>query len=347
MFLMRRITNRLGQTRIQGNVDDRPKICRVLICRPNHRLGNQLLMTPLLQEVGNVLPEAKLDLLVKGSIAPIIFKNYRNIDRIILLPKKPLKKMFAFLSAWMSIRRRSYDIVINVVFNSSSGRISAQLANATYRFLGDIDSSIPAKFHDHDHMAKFPVYSFRYFMNKLGHKVPDSPVPPLDLMLDADEIAEGKRILDDIVKNERRTIAIYTYATGHKCYDQEWWLNFYGLLKVNFPTYNLIEVLPIENVSQIAFQAPAYYSKELRKIGGLIANTDLFIGADSGMMHLASASRAPVIGLFKSENVGTYEPYNEGSLGINTDKVPPEECLRIISQALNDRTTVSRRIGIG
>ena len=345
MVLMRRITKSLGQTRIQGTVDGKAKIQRVLICRPNHRLGNQLLMTPLLQEIENILPEARLDLFVKGSIAPIIFKNYRNIDRLILLPKKPVKKMFAFLSAWTAIRRRHYDIVINVVFNSSSGRISAQLANATYRFLGDID--IPVKFHDHDHMAKFPVYSFRYFMEKLGHKVRDSPVPPLDLKLDAGEIAEGKRILHDIVKNERRTIAIYTYATGHKCYDQKWWLNFYGLLKVNYPAYNVIEVLPIENVSQIAFEAPVYYSKELRRIGGLIANTDLFIGADSGMMHLASASGTPVIGLFKSENIGTYEPYNEGSVGINTDKVSPEDFIRIISQVLKDHTAASRRISIG
>ena len=335
---MRRITRPLGQTRIQDNVDaGNLRINRVLICRPNHRLGNQLLMTPLLQELENVFPQAKVDLLVKGSIAPIIFKNYRNIERIIPLPKKPLKELLSFLTSWASIRRRHYDIVINVVFNSSSGRISAQIANATYRFLGDIDSSIPLKFRDHEHMAKFPVYSFRFFLNKLGLIAPDSPIPPLDLKLDAGELAEGKRILNDIVKNERRTIAIYTYATGHKCYDQAWWQEFYDLLKKNFPAYNLIEVLPIENVSQISFQAPAYYSKELRKIGGLIANTDLFIGADSGMMHLASASRTPVVGLFKSENMGTYEPYNEGSVGVNTDKVSHEECLRIISQLLTAR----------
>jgi ADP-heptose:LPS heptosyltransferase len=342
-ILMRRITRPLGQTRITGRVDGNVAINRVLICRPNHRLGNQLLMTPLLQELENVLPQAKVDLLVKGSIAPIIFKNYRNVDQIIRLPKKPMKELFSFLTAWASIRRRHYDIVINVVFNSSSGRISAQMANATYRFLGDIDSSIPLRYRDHEHMAKFPVYSFRFFMNKLGLTAPDLPVPPLDLKLDAGELAEGKSILNDIVKNERRTIAIYTYATGHKCYAQDWWLNFYRLLKENFPAYNLIEVLPIENVSQISFQAPAYYSKELRKIGGLIANTDLFIGADSGMMHLASASRTPVLGLFKSENIGTYEPYNEGSVGVNTDKVTNEECVRIIGQLLAARNLVHRR----
>jgi ADP-heptose:LPS heptosyltransferase len=102
-------------------------------------------------------------------------------------------------------------------------------------------------------------------------------------------------------------------------------------------------------VSQISFQAPAYYSKELRDICALIANTDLFIGADSGMMHLASASLTPVIGLFKSENIGTYKPYNEGSVGINTEKASTAELLRLTDQVLaagpvdRQRSYVARR----
>jgi ADP-heptose:LPS heptosyltransferase len=41
-----------------------------------------------------------------------------------------------------------------------------------------------------------------------------------------------------------------------------------------------------ENVSQIAFKSPTFYSKDIREIGAVIANTEIFIGADSGIMHL-------------------------------------------------------------
>jgi predicted Rossmann-fold nucleotide-binding protein len=57
-------------------------------------------------------------------------------------------------------------------------------------------------------------------------------------------------------------------------------------------------VLPVENVSQIGFKAPTFYSKDVREIGALMANTEVFIGGDSGIMHLASASKVSTVGLF-------------------------------------------------
>jgi muconolactone delta-isomerase len=66
-------------------------------------------------------------------------------------------------------------------------------------------------------------------------------------------------------------------------------------LKAEYSNYNIIEVLPVENVSQIGFKAPTFYSKDVREIGALMANTEVFI--DSGIMHLASASKVST-GLF-------------------------------------------------
>jgi ADP-heptose:LPS heptosyltransferase len=40
------------------------------------------------------------------------------------------------------------------------------------------------------------------------------------------------------------------------------------------------------------------YSKDVREIGALMANTEVFIGGDSGIMHLASASKVSTVGLF-------------------------------------------------
>lgn len=318
---MRRVTERLGKTKLNGkdNSLKEVRISRVLVCRPNHRLGNLLMITPLIQEIGHTLPDAKVDLFVKGTIAPVLFKNYPNIDRIIQLPRKPLKELFRFLQGWIKVRSRHYDLVINVVFNSSSGRICAQSADATFRFLGDIDASIPMRYGDHEHMAKFPVYSFRHYIGKLGYPDGNRPAPPLDLRLDVRELAEGRNILRRLVSDEKKTIAIYTYATGEKCYDRAWWSGFYQRLKTKYPNYNIIEILPVENVSQISFAAPSYYSRELRKIGAVIANTEVFIGADSGMMHLAGASNVPVVGLFKFGNLQTYVPYSHNSIGVNTN----------------------------
>src|SRR5690348_17319464 len=114
-------------------------IKRILVCRPNKRLGNLLMITPLLQEIEATFPGCKVDIFAQGNLAPVVFKNYENVDRIIQLPVKPFKQLIKYIRAWTSIKRNHYDMVMNVVKNSSSGRLSTKLANSTYHFFGDIE----------------------------------------------------------------------------------------------------------------------------------------------------------------------------------------------------------------
>ena len=330
--VMRRMTRNIGTSHFEHVIDltSTVEIKRILISRPNHRLGNLLLITPLIQEVSETLPECKIDLFVKGSVAPILFKNYTNVDRIIQLPKKPLKDLMKYVGGWMRIKRNRYDIVINVVNNSSSGRLSTKFANSKYKFFGEINEEIQLKYTDHEHIAKYPVYSFRNFLNKLGFPKNEKQVAPLNLKLSPDELAEGKKSLQDIVKNDKKTIALFTYATGAKRYSESWWEEFYERVKSDFQDYNVIEVLPVENVSQIAFKAPSFYSKDVRQIGSLIANTDVFIGADSGMMHLASASLAATVALFKVTSTNTYRPYGNKSTAIDTNTGNLDDWMNVI-----------------
>jgi hypothetical protein len=84
-ILTRGLTKNIGSSQKNQEVDFTQKIeiNRVLISRPNHRLGNLLLITPLVQEVIATFPDCKIDLFVKGGLAPIVFQNYKNINYII------------------------------------------------------------------------------------------------------------------------------------------------------------------------------------------------------------------------------------------------------------------------
>ncbi len=160
----------------------------------------------------------------------------------------------------------------------------------------------------------------------------DQPAPLLDLKLSDEELAEGKKELKQLVKNENPVICLFTYATGDKCYPKSWWENFYDRLKREYPDHNIIEMLGVENISNISFQAPAYSNKDIRKAGALIANTNLFIGADGGAMHLSSSVQVPTIGLFSITPVKSYEPYNPNSMGINTNSLSEvDDYIRIIN----------------
>lgn len=335
-ILTHRLTKNIGSSHFEQKIDltHKIEIKRILISRPNHRLGNLLLITPLVQDVIATFPNCKIDLFVKGSLAPIVFKNYTNINYIIELPKKPFKHLIDYFQVWTKIKRQRYDIVINVNKGSSSGRLSAQFANAKYKFFGETDETIQLKHNDYNHIAKYPVYEFRSFLTKLGFQENENPVPSLDLKLSPAELAEGKKIVDKIIFNNKKTISIFTYATDDKCYSESWWEEFYERLKTEYEDYNIIEVLPVENISKIGFKAPTFYSKDIREIGSVIANTSVFIGADSGIMHLASAVQTPTVGLFSRNNQSTYLPYNNNSVAINTNTSAIDEWIKIINTIL-------------
>jgi len=294
------------------------EVKRILISRPNGRLGNLLLITPLLQEVTATFPDCTIDVFVKGGLAPILFKNYKNVNFVIQLPGKPFKDLFKYIGKWVSLKKHRYDIAINVVKHSSSGRLSVQFANAKYKFFGDDDTDALLNPPDYGHMAKYAVYNFRHYLTLIGFPETNRPMPVLNLKLSDTELAHGKKVLQNLTGNDKETICIFTYATGVKCFLPEWWEPFYNRMLAEYSQYNIIEILPKENVSQIGFKAPTFYSMDIREMGAVIANTKVFIGADSGVMHLASASQTPTVGLFSADNLKVYEPYNPGSIAINT-----------------------------
>lgn len=328
--VMQRLTRHVGSSNINGDfkIGDPDEIKRILVCRPNHRLGNLLLVTPLLEELSAIFPKSRIDLFVKGTAAREIFRNYKNVDRIIELPQKPFKSPLAYAGGWLRLKLHEYDMAINVDKKSSSGRLSTRWANAKYRFFGD-DETIAEK-----HIAKKPIFHLRNGLQKLGIENIGSKIPRPDIRLSWLEIIRGKKKLRQLIGNDKKTICLFTYATGEKCYSELWWANFYNKLKVRYRDYNIIEILPVQNVSKLNFRIPAFYSKDIREIGAVIANAAVFVGADSGIMHLASAVDTPTVGLFSVTDETKYEPYNRKSLAVNTNKTKLKKCFKILDEIL-------------
>ncbi len=341
MKFMRRLAGNIGgQKAGVDSVLSAKDVKRVLISRPNGRLGNLLLITPLVQEISATFPNCKIDLFVKGGLAPVLFQNYSNVDRILQLPKKPFRQLPQYIWKWIALKRYHYDLVVNVVNYSSSGRLSTRFARSKSKFFGDAGEDVRLKYIHYSHIAKNPVYNLREYLGKIGVAPNKSHIAKLDLKLAPDEIANGKKLLGNIVGNEKKTIALFTYATGRKCYSPEWWESFYDRLEKEYPNYNIIEILPVENVSQLEFRIPSFYSKDVREIGSVIANAALFVGADSGIMHLASSVHTPTVGLFSVSNIATYRPYCNTSIGINTGISSTNELFTAIGDILSGKASL-------
>jgi hypothetical protein len=311
---------------------DKNSVKRVLISRPNHRLGNQLLLTPLVQEVKDMFPNCTVDLVVNGTLSDIIFENFDYVDKKIQLPKRPFKYLHLYLQGCFKVIKRKYDLSICAVNSSSSSRIFAKMARAKFKLIGP-----PAEGEKHSfkHIATRQLCNLGKFIYPNSEINVDS-IPTLSIELSEDERKIGAKIVQGYFNNEKETISIFTFATGEKLYSQTWWLDFYSQLKEAFPDYNILEILPIENVSQINFEAKSYYSKDIREIAAVIGSTRMFIGADSGIMHLASSSNTTTIGLFSVTDIPTYEPYGNQSMAANMNELSKVQLINAIKKILDN-----------
>jgi len=331
--LTKTLTKGIGSSSTGGLGVSSEKIKRVLISRPNHRLGNLLLITPLIQEVERCFPEARIDLFVKGGLSSVIFRNYSSIDRIIPLPRKPFSDLAGYLKAWMRLQKRSYDLVINVDMNSSSGRLSTQFARGKHKLFGEVLDEASWKKEDREHFGKRSVCALRSH-SMPGQQSPVADFPFMDLKLSPQELMQGNRLLKEMGFDGERTISLFTYATGAKCYSESWWEAFYERLQAELPEYRFVEVLPVENISRLSFRLPTFYSRDVREIGSFIAATALYIGADSGITHLASATGTACISLFSVTSELKYGPYHPNSRALHTRDLEETDLGQLLRAAL-------------
>ena len=300
---------------------------KVLISRPNHRLGNQLLLTALIQEVKKQFPNCKIHLVVNGNLSSILFSQYPYIENIINLPKKPFNNILNYIAKSINLISNKYDIAVVGCESSNSSKIFVKLSRAKFKIYNsganDLDKPV--------HIAKGPVYNLKTLLNP-SKDLRNYNYSKLSIKLTNEEIGKGNLLIRKLFNNNKNTICIFTFATGSKCHSKEWWSTFYKKLKSEFNDFNILEILPIENVSQINFKSTHFYSKDLREIASIIENSVIFIGADSGMMHLSASTNTTTIGLFNVTNSRTYSPYGDENQSIDTNSIQISEIIEIIKK---------------
>ena len=302
---------------------DKQNVKRILVTRPNHRLGNQLLISPLIQVIESEFPNSKIDLLVNGNLSKILYKNYSNVEHIFDLPKKPFKNLIKYIKVSLKVISIKYDLAIAGIESSNSSKIFVKLSRAKFKIFDSGNKNESPK-----HIAKKPIYNL---LKYVSHEKQSKHYPKLEIKLAEKEILNGKNILSNLFANKLITISIFTNATGNKKNSKKWWEGFCKKLKLKFPNINILEILPKENISQLDFAYTTYLSNDLREIASVIENCSIFIGADSGVMHLATATYTPTLGLFNgTTNPETYGPYGNSKYVIDIRKTSFDEIIEKI-----------------
>lgn len=320
----------------------------MLICRINARMGNAMFLTPLIQRIRELLPQAVIDVASAYPQAADLLERIPGVRRVISFPYKGVQLVWRYAAALRRVRRERYDLVIDPAPDSTSDRIVMLLARSRYR-LGFESASqwaplthaapVPAAI---PHQAAQPAYLLG---QALGAEWNPAGVR-LQLALTREEIAAGRAAVERALEAKRptpsasghapsadRTFGFFAHATGHKTIGGDYWHAFWRAFLALEPRVAPVEILPSPDAAPTDPRFAALHFTSPRALAAAMASMRLFICGDTGPMHLASATDVPTIALFHASDPALYGPLKPCDLALDSSRCTPADaaarCLEI------------------
>ncbi len=287
-------------------------IQKILVVRINYRIGNILFTTPLLNALEKQFPNAQIDMMVGAPFTKTLVAGMPQIKNVYAFPRRLLKQPLKVLALKKELKNNDYDLLVTPNLHSTSDTLFTFLVSATYKvgfYAKDVFSPLThaiASTSDVKHEALKPLV----LMSAFSDAPLRSYTPYLDIRL-TDQ--EKKKAGIDILP---QTIGIFRDARGDKKLDDAWWQTLLDTMYILAPTLHIVDILDPNNTTPLNETLQTLSEKNLRTLAAKIANLDAFICADTGPMHLASASKTPTIALFKTTSPEYYGTLGEKDLSL-------------------------------
>ena len=264
------------------------------------RIGDAVLSSGAISYLMDQFPNARLTIVCGAPAAPI-FESIPELDRLIIVRKKPFH--LHWVSIWLACFCTRWDQVYDL-----RGSLLCKFLFADRRIVGKYrDDSV----HRVDELAKL--------LNVF-------PAPEPRLWLSDRVEAQAEKLMPENIP----VLAIGPTANwGAK----QWPANRFAELakRVIEPTGLLpgahVAVLGAENERQMAAELleeiPVdrridLIGKPLQVAAACIRRSALYVGNDSGLMHIAAASQTPTLGLFGPSSEVRYGPRGKSVAAIRT-----------------------------
>jgi len=307
------------------------RIASVLVCRINGRLGNTVFLTPLLDRIHERFPGAAIDLAMSFPQAQPLLKHKPGVRHVIAFPHKGVDLVWRYLAAVRRMRATHYDMVIDPTPESTGGRIVLTLCRARYRigFANDsqwapLTHAVP-EFPERMHQAVLPVYLFCSVFGIPWHQQDVR----LSLNLQPAELDAGRAAVTKALQRknvrpgEAGTFGFFAHGTGSKPLERTWWAAFWKAFLELEPAAVPVEFLPNPSTAPIDERFAALHLPSVRDLAAAMATARMFISADTGPMHLASATSVPTVGLFRTSEPILYGPLKSNDLVVDARDCPP------------------------
>jgi ADP-heptose:LPS heptosyltransferase len=321
----------------------------IAVLRPNHRLGNTLLLMPLVQELQQRFPLAEITVVSGCGAAPGLFRTYERVQANHYLPPARLAQAGQMVRTLRALRGARFDLAIDPITRSRMGRFMLRYVHARERVgfrWGEMrrdrvlthaadPRAAPA------HFTQAPIWLLRSAYLGEHPGVASDPVP-MDLRLTEQERLHGARRLAATLGSAvppgspewraRPKVGLFAHATGEKLYPLAWWRQLIGCFRGSHVQF--VEIIPEDARPRLAAEIPGVFTPDLRLLGATLAATTLLVIADGGVMHLAEAAGASTLGLFRTTQPSQYAPLRAGSEGVWAPDVAAETIAARMRQLL-------------
>ena len=256
---------------------------RILFVTSN-RLGDAILSSGLLDHLIRTHPDARFTV-VCGPVAAGVFARMPGLERIVALEKRQMGAHW--LPLWASVATTWWDLVVDIRGSALSWLVPTRRRAVMRRSAG----------HKTDQLAA----------------VLNLNPPPLPVVWTA---AEDRAKAAVLLPAGRPVIALAPTANWlPKIWPAD---RFVAVFQALSGGNAVAAVIAGPGDTERAMAAPLLAALpgsidlvgclSLPEIAACLARVSLFVGNDSGLMHLAAASGAPTIGLFGPTNAAEYGP---------------------------------------
>lgn len=304
---------------------DEQNFHNILLWMPSW-IGDVILVLPSLQALRDKFPHSRITAVARFP-ADQLLQSHPAVDTVMQVPSGRDKGFLAGLKfAW---RLRKYRFDLGVVFpNSFHSGLLLSVAGAKNRlgFATDCREVFLTHSVNVTSLAKRTEYRVDYFFNLLSLlKLNPDKIGFLPLNKNTeDKVAD--EFLGEIGWRESQLLIALHPGTSKP--QRGWHVERFGILCQKLAKEHSVKIILLgqENEAELLAKirnfspdnvAPLPGNMNLREVAALLERCDLFIGNDSGMMHLAGMVNTPVVGIFGPGSPLTSGPYmDSGRLDI-------------------------------
>lgn len=282
---------------------------RILFITSN-RIGDAVLTTGVLNWLENTYPEARFTIAC-GPVTADIFRAAPRMDKLILLKKK--KRHGHWIDLWKMCIGTRWDIIVDL-----RNSLITRLLFAKKKYYKLPRASGRHKVVDHGSvMGLNPPPNPHIFIDEQTQAKADSLVPtdkPILAMGPAANWAPKSWDIANFIEVAKRLLASNGLLPDAR-------LMIVAAPHERDQVQSLINSFPKEQIIDLIGQ-------DLLTVAACLKKASLFVGNDSGLMHLSCAVGAPTIGLFGPSNENIYGPWGPKTLAIRT----PESMAELVAK---------------